>query len=285
VLALLGCWVLAWLAEPTVREFLTSKANAAINSSLQKGQVYKEVLFNVPSAFMIQFKLSFALALLAAFPFITYQLWAFIAPGLKPSEQKPFKRLVPYSIGLFVVGAMFGWFVLPSTYAWFASYTANFKNTEIIQEVGSMAIFSLKMLIAFGVGFQLPLIVYILGALNLLSAATLMKYWRHASVAIFTISAAITPSADIPTMLALAIPLTALFMLSAFLVKIAQRKKGPENFLWADETEKVIPATVVDSVTSSSDDWQPEYDPYHAQSGAVDDGPPMASSVEHVDKA
>jgi sec-independent protein translocase protein TatC len=85
--------------------------------------------------------------------------------------------------------------------------------------------FCLKMMLAFGIGFQLPLIVYALGAMNLLSAETLVKHWRHASVVIFVIAAALTPSNDAFSMLMMAIPLVILFMISVWAVKLTQGRK------------------------------------------------------------
>ena len=105
-----------------------------------------------------------------------------------------------------------------------------------------MAMLSLKSILAFGIGFQLPLVVYILGALNLLSAETLIKYWRHAAVAIFFISGAITPSNDIPSMLMMAIPLTILFAVSTYAVKVTQAKKKKK-----EEAEKYPEQVVIKS--------------------------------------
>jgi sec-independent protein translocase protein TatC len=139
---------------------------------------------------------------------------------------------------LFVIGASFCWFVIPSAYAWFASYMDSFPGADLMQEAGTMAMFTLKCILAFGIGFQLPLVVYVLGALNLLSAETLMKYWRHGAVAIFFLAGAITPSNDPATMLMMAIPLTVLFMVSAYAVKYTQRNKKKSDYLWADDSEE-----------------------------------------------
>jgi sec-independent protein translocase protein TatC len=82
------------------------------------------------------------------------------------------------------------------------------------------------MLLAFGIAFQLPLFVYILGILNLLKAETLIKYWRHCATVIFIISMVATPSQDPLSMLLMAIPLSILFIISVYAVKFTQRKKA-----------------------------------------------------------
>ncbi len=181
---------------------------------------------------MLVFKVSFYLALVFSFPLLVMQLWGFIAPGLKPEEQKPLKRIGPVSLFLFCMGAFFCWLILPAAFSWFADYLVYFKQTDLNQEAGTMAMFSLKSILAFGIGFQLPLVVFILGSLNLLSSRTLMKYWRQGAVAIFFISGAITPSNDIPTMLMMAIPLTILFMISAYAVRYVQKGKKQSEFLF-----------------------------------------------------
>lgn len=99
-----------------------------------------------------------------------------------------------------------------------------------------MVFFVLKMMLAFGIGFQLPLIVYILGALNLLTAETLVQYWRQAATVIFLGSAILTPSNDAFSMLMMAVPLVILFLVSVFAVKVVQGKNR-KKAIWADEDE------------------------------------------------
>jgi len=232
-----GAWIFSWIYEVQIREFLTNRAINAMIANVPKDSSIQEVVHNAPEFFMIKMKVSFFLALLFAFPFLVLQVWAFVAPGLKPNEQRPFKRLAPLSLILFIIGGLFCWFILPSAFTWFVSYMPDFHKTILNQEAGSLAMFSLKSILAFGIGFQLPLVVYILGALNLLSAATLIKYWRHAAVAIFFLAGAITPSNDPMTMLMMAVPLTVLFMISAWAVKITQGNKKQKDLLWKEDSE------------------------------------------------
>lgn len=223
-------WAIAWYKFESINNFLTARAKVSVLAGLPKGTEFKEVFHNAPDMFMLVFKLSFFSALIVAFPFLVLQLWAFIAPGLKPEEQKPLKRIGPVSLFLFILGGFFCWMVLPAAFSWFATYLVFFDGVGLYQEAGMMAMLSLKSILAFGIGFQLPLVVFVLGALNLLSSETLLKYWRQAAVAIFFISGAITPSNDIPSMLMMAIPLTLLFTISAFAVKYVQRKKKPTDY-------------------------------------------------------
>lgn len=237
VYTLIGFGV-GWFNFSTIFNLLTDRAATAVNKSLEpRGKKYEEIILHMPDAFFLVFKVSAYIGLIVALPFIVIELWGFIAPGLKPSEQKPFKRLAPVSGFLFLLGAFFCWMILPEAFKWFASYIDYFPGVDIKQEAGSMAMLSLKSLLAFGIGFQLPLVVYVLGALNLLSAQTLIKYWRHAAVAIFFLAGAITPSNDPVSMLAIAIPMTGLFAISVYAVKYTQRGRPAEAFLWSDPEE------------------------------------------------
>ncbi len=231
--------VAGWFLFTPVNEQIRSIARKSIEPVLAaRGQKYEEIFTGFANAFTVQLKLSITIGATMAIPYIVFQLWAFIAPGLKPEEQKPFRRLAPLSAVLFIIGAGFAYLVLPQAFEWFAQQLAAWPNVQLLQEAGSMTYFVLKMMTAFGIGFQLPLVVWGLGALNLLSADTLVKYWRHAVTVIFIAAAAITPSADPPSMLMMAIPLCMLFMISVYAVKFTQRKKKKADFKFGENEEE-----------------------------------------------
>lgn len=222
--AIIVCWVIGWYVEPWLYETLNKVVEAGIRPQLQPGTEYQEAFRNATEPFMLKFRLSFMIAFGIAFPFLLLQLWGFIAPGLKPSERKPLQRLAPMSLLLFAMGVFFAWLVIKPTFAFFVSYLEDFPKTVLYQEPGAMVFFILKMLMAFGIGFQLPLVVYFLGRIGLLEPATMMKYWRQATVIIFMVSALLTPSNDIFSMLMMAIPLSLLFMISVWAIKFTTRK-------------------------------------------------------------
>ena len=218
-------WAIGWWAEPKLYGFLDTLTVQAVKNTIPKGSDFKEIFHNVPEMFMLKLKLSFMIGVILAFPFLVLQLWGFIMPALKPKEQAPLKRLAPASVILFSLGVVFAWLILPSCIHWFATYLEEFPGTSLYQDAGSMVFLVLKLLAAFGVAFQLPLIVYILGELELLSAETLIKYWRQSATAIFVIAMIVTPSQDPMTMLMMAIPLVFLFMGSVYVVKFSQARK------------------------------------------------------------
>jgi sec-independent protein translocase protein TatC len=226
--AITAGWLVGWLGFEPVYKYLSDKVDGAIKEALPAGHHFQTVFHNSTEPFFLKFKLSFWMAVIIAFPFLILQIWGFIAPALKPNEQRPFKRLAPASAVLFVMGVLFAWFITPSALKWFVSYLGEFPGTDLLQEAGTMVFFVLKLLLAFGFAFQLPLVVYGLGLAGLLSAETLIKYWRQCTIAIFVIAMIVTPSQDPATMLAMAIPLTILFMASVWAVRLIQKKRPIE---------------------------------------------------------
>ncbi len=230
-------WTAGWFLVMPLFGYLNEMAVKAIKPVLPKSAEYKEVFHTAGAAFLLKFKLSFFIGLIIAFPLITLQIWWFIMPALKVKEQQVVRKIAPFTVVLFAMGVGFAWVVLPSAMRWFASYIEEFPGTSLYQEAGSMVFLILKILAAFGVAFQLPLVVYILGALELLSAETLLKHWRQAATAIFVIAMIVTPSQDPLTMLMMAIPLVILFMISVYVVKFTQARKRKARLLNPEDDE------------------------------------------------
>jgi sec-independent protein translocase protein TatC len=222
---IIAATVVGWLLFPHLYGYLNTMTMTAIRHHIPDAQ---EVVHNATEFFMLKLKLAFVIGLVGAFPLIVLQIWAFIAPGLKPAERKPFKQLAPLSLVLFVFGAAFAWLMIPMALKFFVQFASDFPGVTLMQEAGMMVFFVMKMLLAFGIAFQLPLFVYVLGILDLLSAETMIGHWRHVVAAIFVLCMIITPTQDPITMTLMAIPLIALFMMSAFVVKRVQKKRRQE---------------------------------------------------------
>lgn len=233
-------WGIGWYFFVPIYAFFNRVVEKAI-ATMPKGVKVIEVVHNITEPFLLQIKLSFFFGFVIAFPFIIMQVWGFIAPGLKKSERQPLTRIAPWSVFLFFLGAGFAWLVLPSALVWFSTYVVNFSGIQVNQEAGTMTFFILKMLFAFGLAFQLPLVVYILGALNLLTAETLLKYWRQTATAIFILAMIITPSQDPATMLMMAVPLCVLFMISVYVVKATQKKNVTTEVIDEPVSDYLLP--------------------------------------------
>lgn len=225
LLFLIVGWVIGWYLQPWVYDQLSN----LVKPYLAKLPDYKEPFKSFTEPFMLKLKLGFFIGLILVLPFCVLQVWGFIEPGLKESEARPLKVVAPLSVLLFAIGAFFCWIILPSAFAWFMSYVEEFPGTVLYPEPGTMVFFILKMLLAFGLGFQLPLLVYFLARVGLLSPDSLKTYWRQATVIIFFAAAIITPSNDMFSMLMMAVPLTLLFFVSMWAVQVSARKRQREE--------------------------------------------------------
>lgn len=221
-------WCVAWFVHDPLYVLLTRQAEIGLPPQIKAN--YSEAFRSITDAFMLKLKLSFYLGLVVALPYIILQVYGFIAPGLKQNEKKPLQIVGPLSVFLFALGCFFCWLIIPTTMNWFASIALeSFEGTKIIQEPGTLVFFIVNMMFAFGIGFQLPLVVYFLAKIGLLPVDSLNKSWRHAVVVIFILAAVLTPSNDPISMLTMAIPLCILFVISVVAVKHTAKIESREQ--------------------------------------------------------
>lgn len=160
--------------------------------------------------------------LVLAIPLVILELWGFIAPALTPGEKRGVYFVAPMSIVLFALGVSCAYLVLPMAVRWFLSYVP--PGVSLLQNPLTYIVFAVKMLLAFGLVFQLPVLLMFLGKIGILTSALMVQYWRQIAVGLFTVAMVVAPSNDPGTMLALAIPLTLLFFGSIGLVKMVEPK-------------------------------------------------------------
>lgn len=184
------------------------------------------IIMGVTDGFGFWVRLAVTIGLVFALPLIVREIWGFIKPGLKPNEAKPIETVVPISMGLFFLGCFLCWLILPPTMGWFIGITAQFDNVEIFQQAPEIVYFCSKMMLAFGIGFQLPLIVFFLAKVGIVSPEMIWRYWRQVTVGVFVLSAVLTPSGDPFSMMVMALPLTGLFFASIQAAKMTTKKSG-----------------------------------------------------------
>ncbi|KAL6968768.1 hypothetical protein U1Q18_052108 [Sarracenia purpurea var. burkii] len=179
ILILGAAWVAGWQFVPYAYGEMTQRMVNAIMPVMPKGAEYKEAFFHAPDAFPAQAQAFFLYRPDSGLPLVLLQLWGFIEPALKPAERAPVRRVAPFSLILFAMGAAFSWWIMPEAMRWFATYIMEFPGHRRRAGGGTLSFFVLKMMLAFGISFQLPLIVYIMGR-SVAKAETLFQYWRHA---------------------------------------------------------------------------------------------------------
>lgn len=191
-----------WLVTPVYDHIFLM-----VKKSLPEGFKFSAAWSSLPEAFFFQLKMALTLGLVITIPLTVMQIWGFIKPGLRPHEQKPLQVVVPFSVALFALGGFLGYMILPITFRWFAEMSQGFAGAEVIQNPADIVLFSSKMILAFGVGFQLPLIVFFLTKLGIITPQAVTRYWRQASVGVFVATAVITPSGDIFSLTLMGVPL------------------------------------------------------------------------------
>jgi sec-independent protein translocase protein TatC len=177
----------------------------------------------VSGQFSYALMMSFMGGLVLAFPFIFYQLWSFVKPGLKLKEKKMASGLVFYVSLLFFVGILFGYFlVAPLSVQFFGSYQISnqIENNFTISSYMSMI---LSTVFYSGLFFLLPIVSYLLAKLEIIDAEFLKKYRKHAIVVILILAAVITPP-DIISQIIVSIPIIGLYEIGILVAKRAVRQ-------------------------------------------------------------
>ncbi|MCS7066995.1 MAG: twin-arginine translocase subunit TatC [Fimbriimonadales bacterium] len=216
-------WVVGFAIEPYVYHFL---ANPLLRTMPKSTQF---VFTHATEPFFLKFKLSLVLGLLIVVPLIMRELWGFIAPALTRQERRVVRLVAPFSAFLFFFGAACGYFILPKAFDFFLSYLKDYPDAVLYQNPAQYVTFVVKMMLAFGLGFQMPVVLMFLAQVGLATPESMWRSWRHAVVIIGLLAALLTPSGDAFSMLAIALPMVFLYFLSILLVgRIAKRRRQRE---------------------------------------------------------
>ncbi len=178
---------------------------------------------SVPEPFVIYFKTAIVAGLFISSPYVFFQLWRFISPGLKPSERRHGIQFVVGATAMFVTGAFFAYsLVLPMGFRYFLQLAspANIQPTITMREYFD---FTSWTLILFGFVFEAPLLVLYLVYAGLIRAAHLVRFWRFIVVGLAVASAVLTPGPDPGTMLLMLCPLLVLYGVTILLAFVVQR--------------------------------------------------------------
>ncbi|HHE46792.1 MAG TPA: twin-arginine translocase subunit TatC [Bacteroidetes bacterium] len=183
-------------------------------------------LLQPTEGFVVRLKVAFVAGLFLTSPLWFGQLWGFISPGLYKSEKRIIYPVIAASAGAFLVGAGFGYWILPHATAYFRSFALS--GMAVSWSLGKYFDFSLRLLVAFGLVFELPLIVYLLARLGVVTTSQLRKYRRHVAVGVLIAAALITPP-DVFTMIVLSIPLIILYEVGIIMASIAGHKRKVQS--------------------------------------------------------
>ncbi|MGP1580968.1 MAG: twin-arginine translocase subunit TatC [Wolinella sp.] len=200
---------------------------APLKSALPAGS---NVIFTeVGEAFFTAIKVSFFSAFMFSLPVIFWQLWLFVAPGLYQNEKMLILPFVFFGTLMFVLGALFAYYIV---FPFGFTYLINFGSTlfTALPSVGFYVTFFAKLMIGFGIAFELPVATFFLAKMGLVTDRTLRDFFKYAVVLIFILAAILTPP-DVITQFMMAIPLIFLYWVSILIAKFI----NPDTTQTSDE--------------------------------------------------
>jgi sec-independent protein translocase protein TatC len=192
----------------------------------------KLIVTDVTGSFFVPMKVTMLVAFLIALPFVLYEIWAFIAPGLYRNEKRLVGPLIGMSYALFLCGMAFAYFlVFPTIFRVMAHYNAPL-GAEMTTDIDKFLSFAMPMFVALGVTFEVPIVVVMLVRAGIVSVAKLRQIRPYVIVGAFVIAAAVTPP-DVLSQLLLAVPLIVLYeagLIAARLVTVGRSGETPSHF-------------------------------------------------------
>ena len=200
-------------------------------ADIYQGQTGRRMIYTgLAEAFFTYVKVAFWAGAFLTFPFVATQLWMFIAPGLYRTEKQAFLPfLIATPILFFMGGAMAYYVVFPLAWRFFVSFETpggpGMLPIELEARVGEYLSLVMKLIFAFGVSFQLPVALTLMGRVGLITSQQLASNRRYAIVAVFAVAAVLTPP-DVISQVGLAVPILLLYELSIIAVRIVERRRA-----------------------------------------------------------
>jgi sec-independent protein translocase protein TatC len=178
---------------------------------------------DVTGTFLVPLKVTLMVAFLVALPYVLYQMWAFVAPGLYQHEKRLALPVIFSSVFLFAVGMAFAYFIVfPIAFGFFAGYTP--AGVQMMTDIDKYVSFVLTMFVAFGITFEVPVVVVVLVSLGVVELAKLRAIRGYVIVGAFVVGAIFTPP-DVLSQVMLAVPLWLLYELGLLVARFVSTRK------------------------------------------------------------
>ncbi|HEX6889295.1 MAG TPA: twin-arginine translocase subunit TatC [Chryseolinea sp.] len=240
VIFTIGAFVSAkWIFEnivfaPARPEFPTFKVLCKLGAALNYDALcitdipFKVQSRNMTGQFTMHIMASFIIGLMIAFPYVCWEVWRFVKPGLQVKERKYSRGAVAAVSVLFFFGVMFGFYVIAP---WMVYFLANYSISDmVVNEFDITSYVSTVVMLVFGSGllFQLPVVIYFLTKVGIVTPEFLRKYRKHSIIIILIVAAIVTPPDPLSQML-ITIPLYLLFEISILISSAVARRKAKEE--------------------------------------------------------
>ncbi|KQO64826.1 twin-arginine translocase subunit TatC [Curtobacterium sp. Leaf261] len=208
VIAIAVLAIAGWFVTPFVLDALREPVTQLASNG---GGHTAELNFPVISgAFDLRLQIAITIGIVVSSPVWLYQIWAFIVPALVRKEKLYLVGFFGTAIPLFLAGCWFGWYVLPHIVGILGSFVSN-QDTSIV-DAKAYYDFVIKLVLAVGIAFVLPVFLVLLNFVGVLSAKSIIGSWRIAIICILIFTALVTPSADVASMFLLAVPMVVLYI-------------------------------------------------------------------------
>ncbi len=227
IIAVIVGFLACWFSAPRLVAIMQKPILEVLH---QNGQPEMLVYQHPVDPFNLYLKVAGVAGLFVTSPFVLYQIWLFIAPGLYRNEKRYVMPFMTSSVALFLAGGYFGYaVVLPKALEFLIDFGKQFRPLITIEEYTSLFV---TLIVGMGVIFEMPILVFFLALMGIVSPGWMWRNIRYSILGIFIIAAIITPTPDIVNMCIFAAPMVALYVLSiavAWMVHPAQRKKRAEK--------------------------------------------------------
>jgi sec-independent protein translocase protein TatC len=218
---LAGGFAACWGFHEQIFHFLTQP--------LRRAGFQDQFIYTSPAeAFMLYMKMSFFVGIFVASPLVLWEIWAFISPGLYRHEKAWAVPFIAMGSVFFIMGALFGHYVLfPVTFRFLWGFAG--PDMRFLPRIGEYWSFYSWFLLGLGIVFQIPVIIFVLARIGLVSAKTLLRGWKWAVLGSFIVSAVITPTPDAVTQTTLAAPMIGLYFLGVLVAWAFGRQRRTET--------------------------------------------------------
>jgi len=218
LIAVFALFFVAWAWAPEIFEFLA----APVRKVLPPGQNLSYTTLTEP--FLMYFRVALLAAVIAASPIILWQVWLFIAPALYRKEKKYVLPFITAGVFFFLSGCAFGYYeAFPVVVRFLVGVGKNFNAVITINEYLSTAT---KIIMGLGLCFEMPILIFFLARMGLVSERFLLSKFKYAVLVIFIIAAIITPTPDIATQCVFALPMIALYLLGIAIAWVFRKREA-----------------------------------------------------------
>jgi sec-independent protein translocase protein TatC len=244
ILAILVGMIVAWFFRYELLDILQRPYFQAIDALKTKNPDSTTLLVNInlTSPLTLSLKVSALAGLILTAPFWLYQLWAFVVPGLLAKEKKWTLIFIAAATPMFVGGVIVAYVVLPKAITVLLSFTQS--GVSNLQDINAYLSFLLRLMVVFGLGFLIPLVVLMLNIVGVIKAKQMAKYRSLVIFGTFVFGAVATPSTDPFSMLAVALPMALLFLGAEVIAHVLDRRKAQRAALAGDDL--IIQRSVAD---------------------------------------